>query len=791
MKTSNKQEIYSYKISSDLYLIRQVIPQKKQETKPIEVPTNYFTIIDCSGSMSYDLPKIREQLKKKLPKLLKEKDTITIIWFSGKNQFGTLLEAEPVSTLVDLNNVNQAIDRWLKPIGLTGFKEPLEEAARVVERVSKKYPGSASSLIFMSDGCDNQWSRSEIIKVTEEAAKGFSSSTFVEYGYYADRPLLTTMAEKSGGSFIFAEDFDRYAPTFEAIIQKKQTGAPRVELKLEGNPVEGLAFAASEGDLLTYSVNEGVIYIPEDLKEVSYLSSTPVTKEKELFIIAKEYATPNSEVSDDRQVISSAYAALSLFAVRMKSNIVFALLKALGDVKFIDQFSSCFGKQAYSVFQEETKEAAFTPTKRWSQGWDPEKIPADDAFTILDLLQLLSSDESNKVLLDNSAFKYNRIGRSRIDSNDVLSKEEQEEIQELTVKLASEKKVAKSKEISDRIAEITNKKSLKFESSPSLNGYPILSLTYNEDRPNISFLVRKLGKVDLTDFLPEEFKTKIPQILNTFTYRNYAVVKDGLVNIDQLPVRITKDTYKKLIGSVSSETYSSFTPIVMEGVVDLILNLRSLPVINRKMVKEVSAKSLFETKYQLLQIQAEHKVYSSFIKEVSPDVVKSESFALRYGEEATAWLKEKGITDYSGFSPKMVQAEAVDFYMGKELKVSLKGYSSLPSLKDVRQQIAKGKINAAASLMVPTVNAVEDFRSKIINKNSDEVLVSWLREQEKLTKAQTRDLIYEIAKTTFCVVLGQVWFSEFKSLDENTLELNLGGGKVSCKVDLRDIEIKI
>ena len=177
-------EITSYKVAESLYLTRHVLDSKKDApAKPVEVPTNHFVVIDCSWSMSYDLPQIREQLKKKLPKLLKETDTLSIIWFASKGQFGTLLEAEPVATLSDLQDVERAIDRWLKPVGLTGFKEPMEEAGKVVERVSKKHPGSASSLFFMSDGCDNQWSRPDILKATEKAAGGLNSATFVEYGY--------------------------------------------------------------------------------------------------------------------------------------------------------------------------------------------------------------------------------------------------------------------------------------------------------------------------------------------------------------------------------------------------------------------------------------------------------------------------------------------------------------------------------------------------------------------------------------------------------------------------------
>jgi len=281
----------SYLVSKDLFLVKQTQDQTAEAPKVIEAPTNHLVVIDCSGSMSYDLPKIREQLKKKLPKLLKEADTISIIWFSGRGQFGTLLEAEPVATLTDLKQVEQAIDRWIKPQGLTGFKEPLEEAVKVVERVSKKSPGSVSSLFFMSDGCDNQWPRADILKAVEKAAGGFTSATIVEYGYYADRNLLSAMAEKSGGAHIFAEDFDRYAPAFELAMQKKLSGAPRVEVAIQGDPVGGFVYALSDGDLITYSVEGGKATLPKDLQEFWYLSPTLVgAADLDVSQIAKRFA---------------------------------------------------------------------------------------------------------------------------------------------------------------------------------------------------------------------------------------------------------------------------------------------------------------------------------------------------------------------------------------------------------------------------------------------------------------------------------------------------------------------
>lgn len=775
MKTS------SYKVADSLYIVRHPV-NKKAPVKPVEIPTNHIAVIDCSGSMSYDLPKLREQLKNKLPKMLKEQDTISIIWFSGRKQCGVLLEAEPVATLVDLSNVNKAIDRWLKPNCLTGFKEPLEEAATLATRVNGKRKGSVCSLFFMSDGCDNQWSKGEILKAVEQAAGNVVSSTFVEYGYYADRPLLTAMAEKAGGTLIFSEDFDKYAPLFESAMQKKLSGAPRIEVKVDGDPINGFAFALMDGDLMTFAIEGDKALVPEDLSALFYLSPSPIGKvEAEVIDVSKK----TNKADDD--VLAPAYAAVSLFSLRMKSDVVFPLLKALGDIKFIEQFSNCFGKQKYSEFMDAAKAATFG-TGRFEKGWDPNKVPKDDAFTVLDLLQLLSNDDGNRVLLDHPSFKYSRIGRGRIDASEQLSAEDITAIQDLTTRIAAERDVKKLKKLQEELAQITDKKTeaLKFEADPAPDGYPISSLTFNEDRPNVSFLVKKPGTVDISKRLPKEFKGKISEKFQTFIYRNYAVAKDGLVNIDVLPVRVIEKTWNEL----------KKADIGISGDFDakavVLLSLRSLPVINRKMVKATSAKTMFEMEYELAKARAAQKVYNTIKKEKFPR--KAEGFVVLYGDDAAKWLKEQGFTDYSGFSPKTVQAEATDFYMGKELKTSLKGLSSLPSLKEAREKIAKGKINAPTALMAPVIEEVDNFiKSDIYKKaaDQDKLFESWLDGQAKAATVTTRKLIFNIAQIKFSIIVGQVWFTEWASLDENSMTIDIDKQKIECKVDMKDIEIKI
>jgi len=789
-----------FKIGDSLYLY-EVAPQECPVTPDVvlESPTNHVVVIDCSGSMYGELPRIREQLKKKLPKLIGEKDTLSVIWFSGRGEFGTLIEAEPVSTLKDLNEVNKAIDRWLKPVGLTGFKEPLEEVAKLIDRIGKD---KHFSLFFMSDGQNNVGSKEDIIKVVSTLSSKLVSATFVEYGYYADRPLLTAMAEKAGGQLIFAEHFDKYQPAFEAVLSKKVVSNPKVKVTVPRETVGQFGFTCEggfEGELTAYSIEEGTITVPFGTT-VWYLSKVAPEKDQKVLLPVLLPTAPKGSpptvssggTSSPDSKLGALYSAVALFTVRMRPEVVLPLLKCLGDVQFIEQFSTCFGKQKYSDFMEAAKAAVFDPTLRYRKGYDPSKVPSEDAFTVLDLLKLLLEDEGSRILLDHPEFKYSKIGRSRVDADELLNEEEQAKVTELTLKLAKEKNAKKIKALQAELATVmgAKKDSLQFKADEAPDGYPITNLVFNEDRPNVSLQVRKTGTVDLQSRMVPEH-SKADTLFRTFVFRNYAIIKDGLVNVDALPVRVSPELANKLATLLPEEAKPQKLK-TSETYVEGVINLRALPVINQRMIKTLSATKLFEEQFRLESARAAQKVYKAYRDEKFPKK-ESASFKAIYGDATATWLKELGFTDYSGFSPaKTVTAEATDFYVGKELTVSIKGLSSLPKVADVKVKMGSSKATIGVTLMAPYVKEVEEYLSQNPDNLTNGEYMAWIDAKAKDSIRLARGLIHSLATQKFAVIVGQSWFSEFASLDENTLTLNIDGNPgLVCKVDLKEIEVKI
>lgn len=803
---------HSYPLADTGLFLVEAVPGV---TKAVDTPTatDHIVVIDCSGSMGNDLPHIRRQLKAKLPPLLRNDpasggagDTISLVWFSGKGECGTLLEGATVDSLKDLQTVNATIDRWLKTVGMTGFKDPLVEVAALVKRLGGKRP---ASLFFLTDGCENQWPRADVLAAL--AKVNVAAATFVEYGYYADRQLLSQMAEKAGGALIFAETFDKYEPALANALARRPS-TKRVEVALSGDAVGGFAFALAPrdkkspdgwitkgeaGDILTFDASAGKVHVPEDTDAVYYLSPK---------------ATSHAMGQANPAIPGALYAALSLYATRMKSDVVYAILKSLGDVAFIDQFANCFGKQKYSEFMELTRAAAFDVGHRFTKGVDFTRIPPDDAFTVLDLLRTLTADEDNRILLDHDDFRYSKISRARVDADENFSAAEQEELDGLVAKLAAGKlKPATIKEIGARIEVLTAAKrtALKFVADPAPDGYSLEKLTYNEDRPNISVMVVKQGTVDLTErlttaeahaALPGSMPVKFP----THIFRNYALVKDGMVNVERLPVRLSSATQQALLAANGGRGCPGLVQQLSDrrGTGDVLLNLKALPIVNRKMVKTASAKALFDLEWALVKSRCAQKVFGHYEKLVRSELaktggggVRSKGWAELYGAEATTWLSAQGLSEYNGFSPKVVQAEAKDVYVGKELVVKLAGFASIPSVKDILERMEKAKakkkdLEGITALMAPMVETSE--RHLDHPHKYDAMSLAYFEQHHKLAVQDTRRLIAAATDLKFAVVVGQTWFSEWKSLDENTLDLDLGlSEKVLGTVTMREIEIKI
>jgi hypothetical protein len=74
---------------------------------------------------------------------------------------------------------------------------------------------------------------------------------------------------------------------------------------------------------------------------------------------------------------------------------------------------------------------------------------------------------------------------------------------------------------------------------------------------------------------------------------------------------------------------------------------------------------------------------------------------------------------------------------------------------------------------------------------NDQIAVEWISEKSKATDKERRMLISEIAQAKFMIIVGKLWFSEFKSRAEKTLSLTLEGQDFNFELDDSEEVIKL
>lgn len=655
-------KLNSYRVSS-----------AKTASQSVEVPVNHVFVIDCSGSMHYDLPKIRIQLKNKLPSLLNQNDTVSLVWFSGKGEFGKLVEKVKVNDLNDLNRLSTAIDRWLQPMGCTGFVEPLHSVREL---------------------CDT--------------------------------------------NDVFAEDFDKYDPIFDGICKRRITSR-RIEVEV-GSPVESFVWSCGDAGAITYKVDNGKVYVPEDVDEVFWFtdeSDSTVTNWKAL------------------------YQGLSALALNRRSEFVRKQLSDIGDVALYSQYSNAFGKQNLYDFAETLRKAGEDDRLRFTQGKQTGLQPKEDAYTVLNLLYDLKQGDAQ---VDMSKLHYNRIGRATEMSAELSRKE----TEALTESISSSSSIREIKELTDEAVRLATERSrMRFASSSNLA--KIGSFSYNETRPNVSMLFSLDGTVGL----PSDAPSALPHDFPTTIFRNYTVIRDGLLNIEQLPVVATQNVIDKLkLNGVPMRQESDGTTVI---------DLRSMPIINAKMVKSVNAQSLADAIHENMSLKASVKVCKGFLEEVKP-AEKSQDIKAKYGEECAEYLKSVGITD-SGFNPKTTPSKPTDKYMSVEFAVKFKGLSTIPSYNALLKKLSTGKpLTVGEQLLKPAYD--ECVKQKSALSESD--FIDWLEEQIRVSTEKANVLYEKIIEDKFSIVIGQTWFGD---LDVNNPTLVSNG--VPVTFEIKDVEVEI
>jgi hypothetical protein len=507
------------------------------------------------------------------------------------------------------------------------------------------------------------------------------------------------MAEEVSGSVILAEDFNSYSENLNKSFSSKVSGK---KIKIHKIKAEFVIGNSPTGFVIAKPDAVGTVTLPASTTSYSVLEGTGNL----------------TEISGNLQAATFAVSALIL---RGAGDIATQVAGLIGDETLYTQVENSFSKQDYARTVELAN--SYGTSDKALYGTKPRNtnlVPDENAYNVLTMLMDLAEGDGNYLDLSHPEFSYKPIGEARV------------------------------------VQEDDNGYKPKFSDKNANIKAEIKALKFNEDRPNISILVRREGSVNLK---PNNFG--FGESFDTFIWRNYTIVKDGIVNVQKLPVVLSKSTYDLFaqLGVVTAPFKIGQTYVI---------DTKKFPIINRSMVKQSKAEDLFKSVFALYTLRAKQKILGSKIEK---DTVGAK-FAALYGEDGALFLKEIGITE-GGFGPKGVKGDTMDPYMSKVLEVSLSGLNSLPSVADVEKAIAaKKKLTPSQQVMSNCMTELGSVKDTVAAL--------------KAIKKDIQSALNAIVTTKFGVIVGRKWFTDM-TMENPTMELDFGVGKpIKCTMVLED-----
>lgn len=715
-------------LSPHLVLIEVPVPKPKAAASVGSEGINHIWEIDRSGSMSWLLRSLVKDLKQKVREL-PAGDTITLGWFSGERERGFVLKGYKIGEKEDYVALDRAISSFESSVGMTCFSEILDETETVIKELSVF--GSKYALCFFTDGyptVGNYGREVERINMAIDKIKGsLTAGLVVGYGDYYNKELLTKMSERLGASLVHSSDLPAFSVAFKTFTEDaREASGTSVEVSYQGAIGVQALFSLNGKQINVLPVEKAAtvrVPLTKRAQDTLYVlaAGAPYTS-KEVKLTDKAFI---GRTAKQEALIKGAYAAACILTQRVKTDQAIEVLGTLGDKAMIDAVTNAFTAAEYGAAEDGLREAMAGPSKRMTKGRDTNYVPPANAYCLLDLLEDL---QQAKMLPFHKDFNYKRVG-------------------------------AKA-EVKPGYGKFT----------PVENASTAMStFTWNESRLNLSVLANIKGTVDL-----QERDGKKPSDFGllanypTAVWRNYTIVKDGALNVTQLPVTgISKDLATKLAGLNiigASEVQLDKDGKVSDTVYTL--DLTKLPIVNRSIANgKTSAKALCKLINNDFEYKGKLKVFKFYRDALEEAKAKAEG---PVGDVAT-FLEANGIKNGS-FSAPTEPLKFEDFYDAKTFDIDVKGFSSLPKVLDVVKKLDEKKALKPVEELVAA--GIKAYRAAGVENMQAEVAKAWLDSQVKAIGEAQRANRREIQETKFAIVLGKKWFDEFTSREEGTLDVD-------------------
>lgn len=720
---------YTSKISG---ITTQIVAVQFGANKAPSIPKSihYIDILDRSGSMYRQIDTVIDHTQERI-KGMRPTDYITVIWFSSEGQYEVFLKgATPTVTIAEVLN------KLRSTLNLTCFSDAIAAAGKCQKDLAALVDDTIITLL--TDGHpvtrDNKKEIEKCSALVSDMRHDILAFNCIGFGNYYNRELLITLSSFSTfGALRHINDIRKYGDCYLELTEPL-TGLSKDKVKITAPGAEILYFGGKmyngnkNSALGVRSYGDNTL----DLKSIDPDSNTvffinpshdmSITVNDEVHIVEDIHVC---KASNDHMFETFLYMyADYLFNYRNKREVALDIIaKNLGDRALAELQVNAFTYDEIGEFNTLLNKNILLPSTRMSAGRCPANfVPKFDAFCLFDLLDLLQSSEALYVPFpaNNSTVKaYERITRKVTDDQDIF-------------------------EADDR-ALITS---------------PISSIVYSEDKLNVSLKFEITGKVKLNKKSAD--RAQLDQVQSVKIFRNHTLVKDGTLNMPGICVIVNTETFNTL-NSVRNLVVD-FTDLVVDNlgsgnIYRTTLNLKKIPIINRSYLNKSSAQDLADTTISINQAEIEQKVFGFIKSEVvsrMPSLQKVGEFKTLTVDQINV-LKDHGVSPsmvYSGINTQVPKVGESDFYEIKKISTAVKGFSSIPAVRD---SIVKRKTPSEKAVAAVYDSTMERWDAFL--KNPSVKTIESIDKEIKEVRSHISSLRNLMSAVKISVVLNNSWFN--------------------------------
>lgn len=533
---------------ANFYSIIPIIEKK-------DTVNHHILLVDVSGSMHSHLKILKVKLLETLKALKNSSNNyVSVILYSSHGECYRIINAVKCDDIsYKMSKVEETIEKELYSRSITVISEPLQTSIDI----SESLVGVADKhhIILFTDGCvvPSKWGyKEEEEKCFDLAQVCKEKNIFLDaigFGNYYDRDFLRKLVEIAGKGTV--NHIDQIPEYYNSALEMINKVNDEIIISLD-----------IDSDNFFILTNNQLYYKPTTIKSLNKNEENIIVVFDEELIVNNELQ-PLSTNDVPLSLIEDFLYGLSLNHVIYNriddAEITIAETKDKAAYKLL---SNCYSFAEKGKVINNLQDLIINKNNRFKEGKEDIQVYSleDEPICLLELLEDILEDKNSKLLWDMS-YNYNRITQ-------------------------------KSKSIEDDIEFIYPKE-----------GYmPIDSITIGSQKLNINVLVTINSQV---------VNKKNTMKMDACIFRDYALVKNGIKNVEQIAAILSKDLLKKYKEFIIKNTKNS------KGEKISIIDLTKIKSTNKRMLKTISSTELIHYLNDIEVLGAKQWAIKQHIKTLS------------------------------------------------------------------------------------------------------------------------------------------------------------------------------